>query len=49
MRNNPGARTPVLGNEIEGALLFCRSSFIIRVNEDVGIEESTSGDESRLD
>jgi hypothetical protein len=32
MRHYAGARAPVLGNEIEGAPLFCRSSFIIRIN-----------------
>jgi len=40
---------PVLSNEIKGAPLFCRSSFIIRINEDVGIEETTSGHVSRHD
>ena len=43
------SRAPVLGNEIEGAPLFRWSSLIIRVNKDVGIEETTSGHESRPD
>jgi len=48
-RNYACSCEPVLGNEIEGPPLFCRGSFIIRVNEDVGIEETTRGHVFRPD
>jgi hypothetical protein len=51
-RHNSGPPPPVLHHKIEGPLLFRRIRFVIRVNQDVGIEEATSrhclaGNESR--
>lgn len=53
-RHNSGSPAPVLRYQIEGPLLLRRIRLVIRVNQDVGIEEATSrhclaGNESRHD
>lgn len=48
-RHHAGPCAPVFGHKIQGPTLFCRSSLIIRINQDVGIEEATSGHELRRD
>ena len=48
-RNNASSRTPVLGHQIAGTSLFHGRRFVVRVNEDVGIEEATSAHEPRRD
>ena len=41
--------SPVLGNKLEGSTLLCGGSLIVRLNKDMGIEETTSAHESRHD
>jgi hypothetical protein len=41
--------SPVLGNKRDGSTLFCGNSLIVRVNKDIGIEETTIAHESRHD
>ena len=39
----------VLGNKLDGSPLLCGNSPIVRVNKDIGIEETTIAHESRHD
>ena len=48
-RHHPGSRSAVLGNELNGSTLLRRSSPIVRVNKDIGIEETTIAHGSRRD
>jgi len=48
-RNHAGSGAAVLGDQIEGAALFRRSSFIVGIGEDVCIEEATNGHGFRFD
>jgi hypothetical protein len=47
--HNPSPRTPVFSHEIESASLFRWRTFVVRVDQNIGIEEATSAHESRLD
>ncbi len=47
--NNTGPRSPVIGGEIARASLLRGCRFVVRVKEDVRIEETTSVHESRHD
>ena len=42
-RDDSAPGSPVLGNEIDGAPLFRGCGLVIRVYEDVGVEETTDG------
>jgi len=48
-RHNARPGTPVLCHEIEGASLLRRSRLVVRVDENVSVEEATSAHESRCD
>ncbi len=48
-RHNAGPGTPVLCHEIEGASLLRRCRLVVRVDENVSVEEATSAHESRCD
>jgi hypothetical protein len=48
-RHDPGARTPVLSNKVEGASLLRRCSFVVGVDKNIGIEEATGAHEFRFD
>ena len=48
-RQHAGSRSPVLRNELDGSTLLRGRSLIVRVNKDVGIEETTIAHESRRD
>lgn len=45
-RHDARPRTTVLGNQVERAPLFRGSRFVIRIDENIRIEETTSGHES---
>jgi len=48
-RHNSSPRSPVFGYQIEGGPLFRRRRLVIRVDENIGIEETTSAHESHRD
>ena len=48
-RHNSRPGTPMLRHEFEGPPLFCWRCLVIRINENIGIEEATNAHESRLD
>lgn len=48
-RHNAGSPTPVHCQEIEGASLLRWCSLVVRVNENIGVEEATGAHESRFD
>jgi len=48
-RHNAGPGTAVLCHEIEGASLLRRRRLVVRVDENVSVEEATSAHESRCD
>jgi hypothetical protein len=48
-RHDAGARTPVLSNQVEGASLLRRCSFVVGVDKNIGIEEATGAHEFRFD
>jgi hypothetical protein len=48
-RDDAGARTPVLSNQVEGASFLRRCSFIVGVDKNIGIEEATGALEFRFD
>jgi hypothetical protein len=48
-RHDAGARTPVLSNQVEGASLLRRCSFVVGVDKNISIEEATGAHEFRFD
>ena len=48
-RHDTGARPAVLCYKVDGASLLRRCGLIVRVDEDIGVEEATSAHESRRD
>jgi hypothetical protein len=48
-RHDAGARTAVLSNQVEGASLLRRCSFVVGVDKNIGIEEATGAHEFRFD
>lgn len=44
-----GSRSPVLCHQLDGSTLLRGRSLIVRVNKDIGIEETTIAHESRRD
>lgn len=48
-RHNPCPRAPVFGHKVKGPALFRGGRFVIRVGQDVRIEEATSAHESHPD
>ena len=48
-RHNACPRAPMLRYEIEGSTLLHRRRLVVRVDEDVRVEEATSAHESRRD
>jgi hypothetical protein len=48
-RQHAGSRSPVFGDKLDGSTLLRGHSLIVRVNKDIGIEETTIAHESRRD
>ncbi len=48
-RHNAGSGAAVFSQEIEGAALLRGRSLVVRVNQDIGVEEATSAHEFRFD
>jgi hypothetical protein len=48
-RHHAAPRSPVLGNEFDSSTLLRRRSPVVRVNKDIGIEETTTAHGSRRD
>jgi len=48
-RQHTRSCSPVLGDKIDGSASLCGHSLIVRINKDIGIEETTIAHESRHD
>ena len=48
-RNHARSAAPVFRQKVEGASLLCRCRPVVRVNQNIGVEEATSAHESHFD